>query len=305
MPGADADLLPQQVEEALTVLGQAEPEVSGHLLQIRSVIDEGLARWEGPRSSVMANAVARKLFEKVNSFESEGERLTSTELSAVLSTYLSNLRQPSLAAGSSVAGGWKHLPAPRAESLTVTQGSRGVVRIGSAFTESSGIVTLPLKGALLAVDIGDPEMLPSCEVLDVEIAAPVVAALYGDEVLRAVKTVSSGLDGHVAAPVSDAMIMGRLVNLACLRWCRETSPVELDDALLEAQELCLVGQLQDLLESPPAWEGRLAQVCGELIGREEPQQGSTLSRTLVEAAELLTGSSASRSGDWPETTDCS
>lgn len=305
MPLDTAVLASHEEELVRGVLPQLRGQVAARLPGLLSLIDGGMRQAREAFDDVSAAELAGKLLETVESFESAGEGISELELSAVLSTYLHN-RSPSRGAPLSTLGrprgsvlpssevpgrqpaakrGWRLVEIPVGTLAPVSRTRSGEIAIGWPRPTTAATLTVELVGCRLEVDLCNPSQLPVCYVSDPGRGAGTVASVFGDDAAGAVLRAAAEPEAVLACPVVAGPAMAGLVNLACLRWCRATSPLPLDDALLEAQELCFVGRLRGVLAESSGWAEDLSRLCGQLIDARQPDV--VVDRLLVDAMELL------------------
>lgn len=142
--------------------------------------------------------------------------------------------------------------------------------IGVPGPAPAGQIVLGIAGGRLLLDPADPAAVPACEVSDPPVALPGVGALYGKLVMQAAKRL---LNDDQAAEASTRLVPTAELDLARrlggVRWCRQYSPLALDDGLLRLEELVLAGRLADVVQSDPDWRDDLARTCGVLARRTE------------------------------------
>ena len=294
LPRPTDALLPDEELWVKSLLDDRADELAQRLTALRCLIDQAMMTTRAASAGVTPDEIAVKLLTTIEAFETLGETISDLELRAVVSTYLTNLaNRRSRNAGWEPLNpppqrGWCVLPVSPERDVTVTRSCSGHISIGPTVEQSSGAVAIDLVGAQLSVDVANPDALPICRVTDLPAATATVRTIYGDRLAVIVNDVAAATtDLTLAGTIPNPDALTALINLACLRWCRETSPVSLDDDLLEAQELCLVGRLKGVLSDADAWEAKLSNVCGKLIGRPECLRDEAVDSVLIESMMLI------------------
>lgn len=151
-------------------------------------------------------------------------------------------------------------------------------------------VAIPIEGALVTVDPARPASIPSCLVTDPDAAEASVRLLYGEDAASAVLRVwPDAGPARTRCSVEPDDELRDLVRLGMVRWCRQFSPLPLDDGLSLLEESMLVGRLYAVLEDVDDWPGDLERACGRVIDRAEGDVAAhpAAERLLVDALDLL------------------
>lgn len=151
-------------------------------------------------------------------------------------------------------------------------------------------VAIPIEGALVTVDPARPASIPPCLVTDPDAAAASIQLIYGEDAAAAVLRVwpDEG-PARTRCTVEPDDELHDLVRLGTVRWCRQFSPLPLDDGLSSLEDSMLVGRLHTIIEDADDWAGDLERACGRVIDRAEGDVAAhpAAEQLLVDALELL------------------
>ncbi len=151
-------------------------------------------------------------------------------------------------------------------------------------------VVIPIEGALVTVDPARPAAMPSCLIVDPDVATASVQVLYGEDAAAAVGRVcAEGAPGEARCAVDAGEELDQVVRLGVVRWCRQFSPHPLDHVLLRLEEMTLVGRLGMFIEDADGWAADLERACGCLIDRADDDVAAhaDVEQLLIDALELL------------------
>lgn len=179
---------------------------------------------------------------------------------------------------------------PQVPDVPVRWLGEGRVLIGWQRSIPSEGEIIALHGSHVTVDPARPDAIPTCLITDMDAAEVPLSVLYGaDAVIVAGQVWSSGSTAEAVCTVAAGDELNQLSRLGEVRWCRQFSPLPLDDLLLWLEELTLVGQLQAVLEDEEEWSLDLERSCGRLIDRTGAgvAADAAVESLLIEALELL------------------
>lgn len=166
----------------------------------------------------------------------------------------------------------------------------GRVLVGHERPQPAEGVVVAVAGAHLVVDPARPEELPSCLVTDADAAQGTLWSLYGEQAAAAVVDVwVAGRRAETTCSVESSEALAQMTQLATTRWCRQLSPLPLDEVLLWLQELVLVGRLHPILDDADGWASDLERACGWLFDRADGNIAAhpVVEELVIEALEIL------------------
>ena len=166
----------------------------------------------------------------------------------------------------------------------------GRVLVGSERSIPAEGVVVPVVGAHLTVDPARPHDVPSCLITEGDVARDTLVALFGEDAAAAIARVwPEEAHAETTCVVTASEELQQVVRLAVARWCRRFSPLRLDEIVLWAEELTLVGCLRSLLEDEDDWAEDLDRAVGWLIDSAGGQirGDGPVEQLILEALEVL------------------